>query len=164
MLRKSRNGSRQQIAAGTGRHIIEDHRLFGSIGDLGIMGDQAILSSLVIIGSYHQQGISAIVTSTLGIIQNMQGVVGAHTGDHRHTAIDPLNSKANHRLALLRSQCGTFTGGTYCHQCVNAGFQLKINKTSHGVVVYCTCRSHRGYQGGSHTLKDNIFHTEDLLV
>ena len=121
-------GAGRNINAGTGRYIIKDQRLGGSVRNGSKHLDKTVLGSLIIIGSDHQHTVIAQFTCALGQIHSVCGVIGTGTGNSRNTAIDHLDRLFKQFTMLLIGQSGAFTGGTCNNQGINTLVDLPINQ------------------------------------
>ena len=158
------HGGGQQIAAGAAGDVVEDHRNGGSVGNGGEMLDQTLLGCLIVVGSYHQQGIGTHFAGIFGVVQHMVGVVSADTGNDRNALCHPLHGETDDLLLIFRLNGGIFAGGTHDHDGIDAVFNLEFNKVCQSVIVDAQVCLHRGHNGGSHALENRVLHISFSFV
>ena len=155
-------GLGQQIAAGTTRHIVHNHRHGRSVRNSSKVGNQAVLGGLVVVRGHHQHGIRPHFAGVAGIVQHMLGIVGTGAGNHRNPARHLLYRIADDFLLILRLNGGIFAGGAHHHNGIDAAFDLEFQESSQSIIVNAGF-GHGGDNGSGHSGKDGVLHKLSLL-
>ena len=135
MLRQNSAGFRQQIAAGTGGNVVENHRLRGSVRDGGKAFNQTLLGGFVVVGSHHQHGIRAGRAGKFGKINGVGAVVRAGAGDHRNAPCRLFDREGNGVPVCLVCEGGALAGGACYHNGGNAGGNLPIDQAAKSFII-----------------------------
>ena len=162
VLGKLQIGLRLNVAAGAGRHIIQDNGGVHPVSHIGKVADQTALGGLVVIGGHHQQAVSAALFRGLSQLYRIHGVVAAGTGDNRYPVVDVLNGEIQHLAMLVVVQGSGFTGGAAGNNGVGALFDLKFNKPCQLIVIDLAILVHGGDNGNAGAGKNGLFHIGSL--
>ena len=138
MLAEFRVGLGLDVAARSGRNIVENNRQIDSIGDHVEMLDQTCLRGLVIIGRHGQQRVRAGSLRRLGKHDGGFGVVAAGAGNNGDPAVDFLSDKGKHIAVLLLGQRRRLAGGTAGDDRVGAVGDMKLKQLLQYLKIDCT--------------------------
>ena len=165
MIGQRRIGSRLDVDAGAGRHIVEDDRHRGGIRDGLVHLDEALLGGLVVVRRDHQAPVRADLAAVPGQLHGVVGLVRTGARDDRHPAGHMVHRELQHGPVLRIGQRGALTAGARNDQGVDALFDLPVDEPSERLVVDGQgVRIHGGDNGGGSAGKQCLFHLFILSV
>ena len=145
MLRQHGAGLGTDGNAGAGGYIVQQNGQRDPVGNVAIMGPDARLAALVVVGVYQQQPVGPSLLGHQAKPQGVLGVVAAAAGNDRHPSRDPLHAKGQDLPHFRIREGGAFAGGGAQHNGVGAAGHVPIQQRAQG------CKVHRaGIVKGRH--------------
>ena len=128
-------GLRLDVAAGAAGNIVHDDRDIGAFSDCLVMGIEAVLGALVVIGSHDQQSVRTGLSDFGGELNGRLGAVGACAGYDRDPAVDIFDAPFTDLDMLLLGQGRGLACCTANNNTVGPVVDLIIDKIGKSVVI-----------------------------
>ena len=99
---EAQHGSRQQVAAGAARYVVEYNGLVGSSGDGFKVLVHAFLRWLVVVGGHAEDRVNTVKVGFFELAQYLLGVVAANAANYGHFAGAVVDDRSQHFSAAER--------------------------------------------------------------
>ena len=151
-----------KAGSGAAGDMVEDDGGMYPVCQISVMLDQTLLSSLVVVGSHHQQTVRSGGFGMLGEDESGGGVVAAGAGNDLTAAGYLVNSILDRYHMLLHGLGGGLAGGAANTDGVSAARNLELDQLTQPVVIDAI-RLVGGDDGDTRAGKNRLLHIALLL-